>query len=71
MAALQVGAKVQWHWGTGTAEGTVREVFEKPVSKVIKGKRIRRNASFEKPAYLVVQDDVDKVLKSQSELTEK
>jgi hypothetical protein len=71
MAALKTGSKVTWHWGKGSAEGAVKEVFSKPVSKVIKGKRIRRNASVEKPAYLVVQDDGDTVLKSHSELSEK
>ncbi len=65
---LRKGAAVKWHWGSGTAEGKVEEVFTRSVSRTIKGKRIRRNGSEEKPAYLVVQEDGGKVLKSHSEL---
>lgn len=65
---LRTGSAVRWHWGNGTAEGEVESVFTKPVSRTIKGKRIRRNASEEKPAYLVRQADGAKALKSQSEL---
>lgn len=67
-AKLRKGASVRWHWGNGTAEGKVEEVFTKPVSRTIKGKRITRKASEEKPAYLVVQADGDKALKSAREL---
>lgn len=66
--AYRKGASVSWSWGQGTAEGTVDEVFKKPVSRTIKGKRIRRNASEEKPAYLVKQADGARALKSHSEL---
>ncbi len=65
---LRKGTAVRWHWGSGTAEGEVEAVFTKPVSRMIKGKRIHRNASEEKPAYLVRQEDGARVLKSQSEL---
>lgn len=65
---LRKGALVRWNWGSGTAEGKIEEVFTAPVSRTIKGKRIRRNASTEKPAYLVRQDDGDRALKSDSEL---
>jgi hypothetical protein len=65
---LRKGAAVKWHWGSGTAEGEVAEVFTRKVSRTIKGKRIRRNASAEKPAYLVTQADGGRALKSHSEL---
>jgi hypothetical protein len=65
---LRKGALVRWNWGSGTAEGKVEEVFTAPVSRTIKGKRIRRNASPGKPAYLVKQDDGDRALKSHREL---
>lgn len=65
---LRKGAQVRWNWGSGTAEGKVEEVFTAPVSRTIKGKRIRRNASAEKPAYLVKQEDRDRALKSHGEL---
>jgi hypothetical protein len=66
---LRKGAPVHWSWGDGKAEGKVEEVFTAPVSRTIKGKRIRRNASKEKPAYLVKQADGDRALKSHGELT--
>ena len=59
---------VHWKWGQSEAEGKIEEKFEKPVSKTIKGSRVKRNASEEKPAYLVEQDNGNKVLKSESEL---
>ncbi len=65
---LRKGAQVRWSRGSGTAEGTVEEVFTVPVDRSIKGKRIRRNASPEKPADLVKQDDGDRALKSHGEL---
>lgn len=65
---LRKGAAVKWRWGDGTAQGKVAEVFTRPVSRTIKGARIRRKASPEKPAYLVTQEDGGRALKSHSEL---
>ena len=65
---LRKGAQVQWNWGSFTAEGTIEAVFTAPVSRTIKGTRIRRNASPDKPAYLVRQEDGDRALKSHGEL---
>lgn len=62
------GDKVSWSWGNGEAEGKVEEVFTSDVERTIKGSKIKRNASSDQPAYLIKQDDGDKVLKSQSEL---
>ena len=42
--ARNVGDEVSWNWGTGTARGTIKEVFEKKVRKTIKGSEIVRNA---------------------------
>jgi len=39
-----------------------------PVSKTIKGAKIKRNASKEEPAYEIEQKNGSKVLKSESEL---
>ena len=63
------GAKVTWHWGSGTAEGKVTERFERRVQRTIKGSRIVKNGAPENPAYLITQDDGDKVLKLASELS--
>ncbi|MCG7348634.1 DUF2945 domain-containing protein [Sphingomonas sp. MJ1 (PH-R8)] len=62
------GDKVSWSWGKGTAEGKVEEKFERRVQRTIKGSKIVRNGSKENPAYLIVQEDGDKVLKEGSEL---
>ena len=62
------GEPVTWNWGTGSATGKVTEVFTEKVTRKIKGKSITRNASPDDPAYLIVQDDGDRVLKSGSEL---
>jgi hypothetical protein len=60
--------RVEWDWGGGTGEGKVREVFTEHVSRTIKGSEVTRNASDDNPAYLIEQDDDDRVLKSHSEL---
>lgn len=63
------GDKVNWKWGKGTAQGTVEEKFERRVERTIKGSKIVKNGSKENPAYLIVQEDGDKVLKEGSELS--
>lgn len=66
---LKVGDKVRWHWGSGTAEGKITERFTKEVTRTIKGTEVKRNASEDAPAFLIEQEDGDRVLKSASELT--
>lgn len=62
------GEKVAWKWGQGTADGKVEKIYTEKISCEISGSTITRNASKEEPAYLIVQDDGQKVLKSQSEI---
>ncbi len=69
MQAFAKGTKVRWNWGAGTGEGKIAQSFEKPVTRTIKGEKIKRNASPEEPAYLIEQEDGGRVLKSHSELT--
>lgn len=66
--SFRQGQKVRWNWGSGTAEGTVTERLERRVQRTLKGSRIVRNGSPENPAYLIEQDDGDRVLKLGSEL---
>lgn len=66
--SFRKGATVKWHWGTGTATGKVAERFERRVQRTIKGSRIVKNGTADNPAYLIEQDDGDKVLKRGSEL---
>ena len=62
------GDRVSWEWGNGRAEGKVAETFTEKVTRTIKGSEVTRNASDDEPAYLIEQDDGDRVLKSHSEL---
>ena len=68
MQKISVGNEVEWKWGRGKAEGKVTEKFTKDVERKIKGKTIKRKADADEPAFLVKQEDGDRVLKSQSEL---
>ena len=67
--AFRKGSKVSWKWGSNTASGKIVERFTKTVTRTIKGTEVKREASTKEPAYLIEQDDGDKVLKSRSELS--
>ena len=62
------GSKVKWKWGANDAEGVVVQRFTARVTRTIKGAKVTRDASEAEPAYLVKQEDGDRVLKSASEL---
>lgn len=66
--ALRKGSKVEWDWGNGTAEGRIAETYRNKVTLTLKGAEVTRNASDGEPAYRIVQDDGDEVLKSASEV---
>ena len=68
MKNYAVNTKVKWNWGKGSATGKIAEKYTEDVSKTIKGSDVNRNASKDNPAYLIEQDDGDKVLKSHSEI---
>ncbi|MDB5615085.1 MAG: hypothetical protein JWQ22_2738 [Devosia sp.] len=67
--SMRKGTKVSWKWGAHTAHGKIVESFTEKVTRTLKGTEVTREASAEEPAYLIEQDDGDKVLKSRSELT--
>ena len=71
MAKYNKGDKVQWDWGNGTASGEIDEVFTEDVERTIKGNKVKREASSDKPAYMIKQEDGDRVLKSHSEVKKK
>ena len=52
-SSFRKGSKVEWSWAGGIIEGVVEEVFTETIIKTIKGKKITRHGSAEKPAYLV------------------
>ncbi len=62
------GSKVKWNWGQGTAEGKVKETFEKEVTKTIKGTEVTRKGTQGNKALLIEQEDGDLVLKLESEV---
>ncbi|MEP0547745.1 MAG: DUF2945 domain-containing protein [Rhodothermales bacterium] len=69
MSRFNNGDTVTWNWGSGTATGTVQESFTERVTRTIKGTEVTRDADVDNPAYLIEQDDGDRVLKSESELS--
>ncbi len=69
MTAYSKGTAVTWTWGENNAHGKVAQSFTRPVTRTIKGTKVKRNASPDEPAYLIEQSDGDRVLKSHSELS--
>ncbi len=65
---IHIGDTVEWNWGDGTGSGKVTERFTSKVSRTIDGTEVTRDASEDEPAYLIEQDDGDRVLKSSTEL---
>jgi len=65
---IHIGDEVQWDWGSGKGSGKVTERFTEKVTRTIDGSEITRNASEDEPAYLIEQEDGDRVLKSATEL---
>ncbi|HEY4194981.1 MAG TPA: DUF2945 domain-containing protein [Mucilaginibacter sp.] len=65
---MKKGDKVEWNWGASKAEGKIVKEYDKPVTKTIKGTKVKRNASKDEPAYKIEQENGNKVLKSESEL---
>ncbi len=65
---MKVGDRVRWHWGSGTATGTVREVIAESVIRSLKGAEITRHGTSDNPALAIEQEDGDEVLKLASEV---
>jgi len=63
-----IGDRVEWNWGSGTGTGEIVERFTEKVTRTIDGTEVTRNASEDEPAYLIEQEDGDRVLKSTTEL---
>lgn len=68
MSDYSKGTTVEWDWGNGTGQGTIAERYTDDVTKMIKGSEISRRASSQEPAYLIEQEDGNRVLKSHSEV---
>lgn len=70
MKQFKIHDSVCWKWAGGLVHGQVLEIYQAPVEKIIKGSRIKRNASKERPAYLVQSEAGNLALKLVSELME-
>lgn len=66
---MRKGSTVTWKYGTGTASGKIEEVHKESVTKKIKGSDITRNGTADNPAFVIVQENGDKVVKLQSEVS--
>ncbi len=64
----QKGQNVKWKWGNGWGHGKVQDHFTEKVTRQIDNNDVTRDASEDNPAYLIKQDDGDRVLKSHSEI---
>jgi hypothetical protein len=65
---IQKGSTVRWKWGSGSAQGKVKETFAEEVTKTIKGNKVTRKGENGNKALLIEQDDGDQVLKLESEV---
>ncbi|MBQ4820556.1 DUF2945 domain-containing protein [Aquimarina sp. MMG016] len=66
---IRKGTKVKWSWGQGTATGKVIDTYKNKVTKTIKGSEVTRNGEEGDKALYIEQDDGDKVLKNENEVT--
>jgi len=67
-AKFKKGQAIQWKWLGDLIDGTVQEIYFEPVVREIKGKKIKRNGSPEKPAYLVLSRAGNLALKLETEI---
>lgn len=65
----EIGSKVTWKWAGGVVHGTIEEVHFAPIERTIKGSKIKRNGSVEKPAYVVKSEAGNIALKLHTELS--
>jgi ribosomal protein L24 len=70
-AAPRKGDAVEWTWGKGRGEGRVTAVHKSDVTETIKGAKVTRHASPEKPAVDIKTSKGGKVLKSTTEIKKK
>lgn len=67
--SFRTGQHVEWNWGNGKGRGQVKERFTREVTRTLQGSEITRDGSEANPAYLIEQEDGDRVLKLGSELS--
>ncbi|WP_022823875.1 DUF2945 domain-containing protein [Hymenobacter norwichensis] len=67
---MRKGTTVSWKYGTGTATGKIEETHKETVTRTLKGSEITRNGTPDNPAFVIVQENGDRVIKLQSEVKE-
>ena len=67
--SYQSNQYVKWNWGNGEGKGQIEERFEREVTRTLQGTEVTKNGDEDNPAYLIKQEDGDKVLKRGSELS--
>ena len=65
---IRKGTVVKWKWGSGYAQGKVKETFDHKIAREIKGAKVTRNGTTDDKALFIEQNDGDHVLKSESEV---
>lgn len=65
---IREGILVTWKWGKGVATGTVREIFDRPVTITSKGAKVTRNGTPLNRALFIVQENGTELLKLESEV---
>lgn len=68
ISTYKIGDCVTWKWAGGVIKGQIEEVHFAPIEMIIKGSRIKRNGSVEKPAYVVKSVAGNIALKLHTEL---
>lgn len=71
ITSFGVGDNISWKWYGGVIDGIILEVYQTPIERLIKGKRIKRNGSPGRPAYLVESEAGNLALKLHSEVYQK
>lgn len=66
--SVNVGDYVQWNWGDDPAEGTVRQVHIRKITRNLKGTDVTREGSDAIPALSIEQPNGDGVLTLSSEV---
>ncbi|WBY16428.1 DUF2945 domain-containing protein [Erythrobacteraceae bacterium WH01K] len=67
--SFQTNQYVKWDWGNGEGKGQIEERFEREVTRTLQDSEVTKDGDEDNPAYLINQEDGDKVLKRGSELS--
>lgn len=65
---MRKGTTVSWKYGTGMATGKIEETHKESITRKLKGSDITRHGTPDNPAFVIVQENGDRVLKLHSEV---